>query len=179
MKTHLASVTKRAGWTLIELMLAIGVGTLVLGSVGSVMVFMNRTLDATANYAELDRQSRAALDTMVRDIRQAGGLTNFTSTTLWFTNQDGNTLEYNWDTNSSQLYCITNNYSHVLLKGCSFLRFTTFQRNPSNGTTMTFWPASNAATTKVIVIDWICKRTNYTSLTDSESVQTAKVVLRN
>src|SRR5437879_3477117 len=103
MKTHPAPLRKHSGWTLIELMLAIGVGTLVLGSVGSVMVFMNRTLDATANYAELDRQSRAALDTMVQDIRQAGALTNFTSTALWFTNQDGNMLKYNWDTNTSQL----------------------------------------------------------------------------
>src|SRR5260370_21811083 len=159
MKTHPAPSPKRAGWTLIELMLAVGVGTLVLGSIGSVMVFMNGTVDATATYAELDRQSRTALDVMVRDIRQAGALTNFTSTTLWFTNQDGNLLEYNWDTNTSQLYCITNNYSQVLLRGCSFLRFTTFQRNPSNGTTMTFWPSSNAATTQVIVIDWICKST--------------------
>jgi hypothetical protein len=46
---------------------------------------------------------------------------------------------------------------------------------------MTFWPAyaSNCTLAKVIVINWICRRTNYTTLTDSESVQTAKVVLRN
>jgi hypothetical protein len=44
-------------------------------------------------------------------------------------------------------------------------------------------PVSNnlakAALAKVIVMDWICKKTNYLTLTDSESIQTAKVILRN
>lgn len=169
----------RGGWTLLEMMLAVAAGALVLASVGSVYVFARRSLDAVVNYSELDRQSRNALDMMSRDIRQAGGLTNFTSTTLSFTNKDGTLLKYTWDTNKSQLICMTNNYTNILLKGCAYLKFTTFQRNPSNSTTMLFWPATNAATTKVIVLDWICKKTNYTTLTDSESVQTAKIVLRN
>jgi hypothetical protein len=38
---------------------------------------------------------------------------------------------------------------------------------------------AQAALAKVVVMDWICKKTNYLTLTDSESVQTAKVILRN
>jgi hypothetical protein len=46
---------------------------------------------------------------------------------------------------------------------------------------MIFWPApvTNLSLAKVVVMDWVCRRTNYTTLTDSESVQTAKVVMRN
>ena len=169
------------------MMIAVGIGVLMLGSVAKVYIFMNRSLDATANYEELDRQSRNALDIMTTDIRQCGGLTNYTTNTLWFTNQDGSMLKYTWDTTNLLTYTNTSTTmigcprGGTLLKGCNNLKFTVFQRNPSNATTMTFWPltTNNPALVKVVVMDWICHRTNYLSLTDSESVQTAKVVLRN
>jgi len=137
------------------------------------------------DYEELDRQSRNALDLMCQDIRQCGGLTNFTTTSLSFTNQDGSQLRYAWDGSSYLTY--TNASTNLagcprggtLLKGCGFLKFSIFQRNPISATTMTFTPATNAVLTKVVVMDWICRRTNYLTLTDSESVQTAKVVMRN
>ena len=57
----------------------------MMASVAVVYIFMNRSLDATANYEELDRQSRNALDVII-DIRQTGHLTNYTTNTLNFTN---------------------------------------------------------------------------------------------
>jgi Tfp pilus assembly protein PilW len=174
---------RRRGWTLLEMMIAIGAGAMILTSVGTVFVFMRRTLDATSNYEELDRQSRNALDLMSRDIRQTGGLTNYTATALWFTNLDGSLLSYSYDTNSGNLTYTNQNAANpgggTLLKGCVSLNFTEFQRNPSNATTMTFVPTTNAAWTKVIVLDWICRRTNYSTLNNSESIQTAKIVMRN
>ncbi|MDB6019064.1 MAG: hypothetical protein JWR19_3553 [Pedosphaera sp.] len=178
----------RAGWTLAEMLVAVGLGTLILASVGAVYMFMARTLDATANYAELDRQSRNALDYMSQDIRQCGGLTNFDANNLWFTNQDGSLLRYTFDANAQTLSYtnVLKTNGGVLLKGCVFWKTTEFMRTPVPGTTMTFASpptnfnsAAQAAVTKVIVIDWVCKKTNYITLTDSESVQTAKVVLRN
>jgi Tfp pilus assembly protein PilW len=173
---------RTAAFTLMEMLIATALGTLVLASMGSVFVLMNRGLDAVGNYEELDRQSRNALDTMSRDIRQAACLTNFTTTSLTFTNQDGTLLNYTWDGTNYLTY--TNGsvgQGGVLLKGCISLNFNIYLHNPSNGTTMTFYPAgqSNCTQAKVIVINWICKRTNFITLTDSESVQTAKVVLRN
>jgi hypothetical protein len=178
---------RRQGWTLVEMMISVGVGTLLLASVGAVYVFMGRTLDATINYEELDRQSRNALDTMSIDIRQCGGLTNYSTNSLSFTNQDGTLLMYSWDTTNFLSYTNASTTlpgcprGGTLLKGCAYLKFSIFQRNPSNNTTMTFWPAPAASPSlaKVVVMDWICRRTNYTTLTDSESVQTAKVVMRN
>jgi len=114
-----------------------------------------------------------------------GGLTNYTTTSLCFTNKDGTLLRYDWNTNTQNLVC--SNYaagetlSNLLLKGCASLQFTVFQRNPLSNSTMLFTPITNnnPPLVKVIVMDWICRRTNYLTLTDSESVQTAKVVLRN
>lgn len=179
--------SRRRGWTLMEMMISVGVGAVLLASVGAAYVFMGRTLDATMNYEELDRQSRNALDTMSIDIRQCGGLTNYTTNSLSFTNQDGTLLKYTWDTTNTLSYTNASTTlpgcprGGTLLKGCNYLKFSIFQRTPSNNTTMTFWPApsTNPALAKVVVMDWICRRTNYTTLTDSESVQTAKVVMRN
>jgi hypothetical protein len=174
----------RRAWTLPEMMIAVVAGAMILASVGSVYVFMRKTLDATANYEELDRQSRNALDRMTRDIRQCGHLTNYDAQNLYFTNLDGSLLQYTWNTNDQTL-TYTNAFTQeggLLLTNCVSWLATEFIRIPSNGTTMTFFPLTTNDTpqsTKVVVLDWICRKTNYTTLTDSESVQTAKIVLRN
>ncbi len=178
---------RNAGFTLPEVMLSVGAGVLILVSVMTIFIFINRALDATGNYEELDRQSRRALDLMSQDIRQCGGMTAFSTSSLSFTNLDGSLLQYTWD--STNILTYTNASTTLqgcprgglLLKGCNYLHFSIFQRNPISGTTMTFVPcaSSNVNLVKCVVMDWVCRRTNYTSLTDSESVQTAKVVMRN
>jgi len=175
---------QRAGWTLAELMISVVAGLMMLISVSSVYIFMLRSLDATANYEELDRQSRNAVDNMSTAIRQAGALTNYSTNTLSFTNLDGSLLQYTWDNTNLMTYTNASTanggpFGGTLLKDCHYLDFRIFQRNPSNSTTMDFWPTTNAALAKVILINWVCARTNYTTLQNSESVQTAKVVLRN
>lgn len=172
----------RQGWTLIEMMVTVLIGTVVLAAVGVTCSFANRTFDAIGNYADLDRQSSNALNLMARDVRQTGGLTNYNASTLWFTNMsDGNLLKYWWNSDRQTL-----NYTNastgdsgVLLKGCVSLNFSLFQRTPIAGTTMTFNSTTNASLAKVVVLEWVCRRTNFLSLANSESVQTAKIVLRN
>lgn len=175
---------QRAGWTLVEMMVSVAAGMLMLTAVFSSYIFMLRNLDAMANYEELDRQSRNAIDMMTRDIRQAGAMTSYSTNSIAFTNQDGSLLQYTWDKSNYVTYtnsCATNGgpYGGILLKGCVYLDFSIFQRNPSNGTTMDFFPAATPALAKVVLINWTCSRTNYTTLKNTESVQTAKVVLRN
>jgi Tfp pilus assembly protein PilW len=179
------SARRSAGWTLIEMMIAVGISTFVMAGLLSSYMFISRTMDATANYEELDRQSRNAIDLITSDIRQCGGLTSFSTNSLSFTNLDGSSLQFSWDgTNYVSYTNASTNLagcprSGILLKGCSYLNFSIFQRNPVAGTTMTFTAATNAALAKVVVMDWTCRRTNYLSLKDTESVQTAKVVMRN
>lgn len=175
---------KRSAWTLMEMMISVLIGTMILAALLSTYFFANRTLDATANYAELDRQSRNALDKITTILREVGAVSNQTTNTIWLTSSTNSGPAYpsmlNWSKDRATLeYSVNNSVTNVLLKGCTFLKFSYFQRNPSNSTTMLFWPSTNASFTKVVVMDWICKKTNYSTLTDSESVQTAKVVLRN
>ena len=169
-----------AAFTLIEISIGLGLGLLILATMSTTFVLLNRGMNALANYEQLDRQSRAALDTMSRDIRQTACMTNFTATSLTFTNQDGSLLAYNWDGSNYVTYTNGSTYA-ILLSNCISCKFDIYLHTPSNGTTMTFWPAysNNCPLAKVVVVNWICRRTNYASLMDSESVQTAKIVLRN
>ena len=57
--------------TLVEVMIATGIGTLILAAAGSLMVYNARSLAALSNYADLERYSRGAVDSLSRDIRQA------------------------------------------------------------------------------------------------------------
>jgi Tfp pilus assembly protein PilW len=167
-------------FTLVELVVASSISTFVLASVMVAFVVMSRSFDALGNYADLDRQSRNTLDEMVRDIRQTGGLTNWTATTLSFTNLDGNLLSYSYNTNS-RLLSYTNGstgQSSVLLSNCTSLTFGIFQRTPTNGP-ISFYTACNAISAKGILLSFTCLRTNYLGLTDSECIQTASIVMRN
>lgn len=164
------------------MMFACAIGALILGAVMSTYIYMNRTLSATANYEELDRESRYALDVMTRAIRQSSMLTNWSTTSLAFTNRDGTLLSINWDSTSGQLTYI-NQYppavTNVLLRDCVSLTFSAYQRTPISNTAMMFDTTSATTNTKCIVMDWVCRKTNYLSSKETESVQTAKVVLRN
>ena len=61
---------KRVGFTLVEFLVAMGIGGLVLAGLAGLMFYTGRSFAALANYVDLDAYSRNALDTMSREIRQ-------------------------------------------------------------------------------------------------------------
>ena len=169
----------RSGMTLIELVVAVGIATIVFAAVGSLAMFTSRSFVAMGNYNDLDRNSRNALDRMSRDIRQARQLTAYTPTKLSFLQQDGTTLTFNYDSGAGTLVRKVGSASAVLLTGCDFLTFHISQRNPSNN--FSFYPVSgtNYSTAKMIDVNWRCARQILGKKVNTESVQTAKIVLRN
>jgi len=168
------------GFSLLDMMISTGAGAILMATVMTSFVVLFRAFDAVGNYEDLDRHCRLTLDYMGRDIRQAGALTNWSSGGLWFTNLDGTPLNYTYNSGNLTL-SYTNGHTGLygtLLTNCTYLQFSLFQRRPTNGT-MNFYVASNAASAKVIEINFTCVRTNYTTVTDSETIQTAKFVMRN
>src|SRR5438309_12008786 len=59
---------------LVELMVATGVGSIVLAAMMSLTFFSARSFAAVTNYVELDARSRSAIDKMSQEIRQTDGL---------------------------------------------------------------------------------------------------------
>ncbi len=64
-----------------------------------------------------------------------------------------------------------------MLTGCTYLNFGMYQRVPIDGTLEQF-NAADYATCKVVQLDWICSRKIFNKSDNTESIQSAKVVIR-
>jgi len=189
MKLHHASRRKTSGMTLFEMMIAIGIGSIVLTMVSLLYLFGLRSFAAMGNYAELDGKSRHSLDVMSREMRKAceviaaqnSGTTRFL--TLLTTNDPPSTSvtnKYTWDSSSKTLVwehweagTIT---TQTNLTGCSSWTFSMYSRAPdTNGE---FVVTSDKTLCKLINLNWKCSRTVIGQI-NSEAVLTAQIVLRN
>jgi len=165
---------------LIDLMVSTGIGSLVLAVLCTMSWFTARSFTAMGNYMDLNKASRNALDIMSRDIRQADYLSTATSNQLVFCTDSGtNNLSFTWTPETGLLVRQkVGEPDLVLLRYCDYLLFNTYQRNLSN---MSFgaFPNATASTAKLIDLSWRCSRQILQQKVNTESVQTAKIVLRN
>jgi|ERR1051325_631165 hypothetical protein len=168
----------RAAFTVVELVVATGVSTVVLASLMLVFFFANRSFASLTNYLDLDQKTQSALDKMSREIRQVKTLTDFSSTNLTFQDYDGGTLQYTYNPTAQTLTRNKGNTNFTtLLTGCDSLQFSIFQRTPNSNT---FQPVSTTTVTntKVIELTWNCSRSILGSKVNTESMQSAKIVIR-
>ena len=167
-----------------ELSVAMAVSGIILTALVSFTVYASRSFAAMSNYIDLEQRSQIALDTMTRDIRETQGLTNYQTATingvtvtnqLTFTDFDGTPLTFVHS--NEALLRIKGSESTVLLTDVDFLSFQIFQRNTVGGTFNQF-PTADADKCKLVAVSWICSRRILGSRMNTESVQTAKIVIR-
>lgn len=171
---------RRAGLTLVETLLAMGIASLMLAGIASFTIYTARSFVAAGNYADLDQASRNALDVMTRDIRESRALTApFSTNRLTLTAEDNQTLTYQFDPSASTLTRQKGDQVTVLLEQCDYLTFRIFQRSPSNN--FSFYPvqSNRLDLAKLVDVSWKCSRQILGSKINTESVQTAKIVMRN
>lgn len=166
-----------SGMSLMELMISVAIGAIVFAAIGSLSMFTARSFVAIGNYGDLDRISRNALDQMSREIRQTRGLTAYSTNKLTFTDYDNSTLIFEYTPSKGTLERKKGTSTTTLLQQCDLLAFHISQRNPSNN--FSFYPSTNVATAKLIDVSWRCSRKILGKKVNTESVQTAKIVLRN
>lgn len=173
----------RCGFTLVELLVGILVGSLAMLALMSVILFSARSFAALTNYVDLDNHSRSALDVMTREIRQASALVEGDPHRLVFNVPDHNgalyEVTYQYDPQDRLLTRATTVGTQVLLRECDQLRFAVFQRHPISGTYDQWredW--SNPSQVKVVQLMWTCSREILGARVNTESVQSAKVVIR-
>ncbi|HEX7860858.1 MAG TPA: prepilin-type N-terminal cleavage/methylation domain-containing protein [Verrucomicrobiae bacterium] len=170
---------RQIGMTLIELMVAVGILSVVLAGFAALIFYTGRSFAALANYVDLDATSRHALDTMSREIRQTKRLKAGTTTSLTFEDFDGKDLVYEYDAVTRQLFRTKDGVvdDEPLLTECNFLEFNLFQRNPIAGK-YDQYPTANPATCKLVQLRWVCSRDLIKQKWNTESVQSAKIVIR-
>ena len=169
-------VQNRSGWTLVELMIAMALGLIVMGSVLATAIYVSKSFVIIGNYHDLDKDSRRTLDLLSRDIRSISNVMLFTSNEIKMVDVAGNQVDYKWD-GSNGFVRTCNGAAQVMLKNCDYLSMSNYQRNAAGN--FAFVPASSLNQTKLIDLRWHCWRSILGSHLTTESVQTAKIVVRN
>ena len=163
-----------------EMLVAMGISGLVVATLMQFIFFTGRSFAALANYTELDRYSRNALDQMVYKIRQADQMTDFSSNRMVFAYNTTNTLTYDYSPTAKILTeTIGGAQPKIILTGCDILTFSVFQRNTASGTYDQFPATLTNNAVKLVQLSWTCSRTVLGSRINTESVQSAKIVIRN
>jgi hypothetical protein len=177
--------------SLVELMFASAISTVVIAIVMLLVVYAVRSFAALANYQILDQASSTTANEMSREIREATSVINFQNagSTKWveFANTNASpvyTIRYEWTEADQTLTSKRSDQTdaEVLLEGCERWDFTFQQRTPLKGPAFGFSTNMvNQAECKVVTMTWKCSRAlgGGTSLFNTESVQTAQIVLRN
>lgn len=162
-----------------EALLGLAVVALLMSVVCSFSVYTARSFAALFNYVELDDANRTAMDILTRDVRQANRVKACAADghSLVLEDADGTDITYVYDPEDQTLTRTKNGVSQVLLQGCRRLLFDIRQRNLVGGT-YDVYPAATADTAKLVSVSWLCGRSILGGLENTESVQTARIVIR-
>jgi hypothetical protein len=156
---------------------AFGITGLLLVAIASVAMFSGRSFAALANYVELDDKNRLAIDQLTRDLRQANRIVSYNANSLTMQDADGVEITYNYSTSNHTLSRSKGGTSSVLLRECDNFNFSLGQRNTVAGS-YDLYPAESVDTAKVVNVAWVCSRKIFGVKQNTESVQTARIVIR-
>jgi prepilin-type N-terminal cleavage/methylation domain-containing protein len=167
---------KAGGFTLVEMMLASGIGCLLSLAIIIMTIHMVYSFKAFSNYAESEQETRSANDWLSRDIRQASGVVQTTTNdlTLLITN---NLVTYTYYAANHIVTRHTANESKVLLRDCLNVGFTIYQGSSLGAAYGQFVPGTNGA--KLVGYYWHCGVTNSDGTVNSTDADSALVVMRN
>jgi YD repeat-containing protein len=174
------SITERrsSGFTITEFLVAMTIGFVALAGTAALSIYTARSFAAMGNYMELDKNSRNALDKLTQIIREADGVLSYDQHSVQLS-YHGASLSFDYDPSSKVVSMTnTNGAKTTLLTDCKFLDFQVFQRNSVAGTYDQYPVTTDESVAKIVQISWICSRHLVGNLLNTESVQSAKIVIR-
>jgi prepilin-type N-terminal cleavage/methylation domain-containing protein len=173
----------RHGFTLVELMIAVGLSGFILAGVLSSFLFLGRSGANIRNYSDMEAQARKALELFAEDTRQASDATwaSATSVTL---NVDGINVVYSY--NAGTFTRTSTSGSTTLLTGIQAPTRTNpfFRAYSITGDEITDFSTAAARSaarnaTKQIQISLSAARRTQTVTAATNIVLSARYVLRN
>lgn len=169
---------RRWGITLAELMVAIGVTSLIVGVTLVLAVSTGRSFVEMVNYVDLDHNNRMTLDIMTRDLRQVRALESYTTNSLIFLDKDNQPLRYTYSPADQTLVRVKGGEKIVVLENCEKLEFALYQRTPMSNN-FDLYPINQTTNTKVVRVTWNCTRKLFGRVVNAEQAQCARIVIRN
>lgn len=182
--------TNLHGLTLVEMLIATGIGAIMILIIVTLTTYAERSFALTSSHVDLESRSRLALDKLTRQLHQATAViacqTNLPVKSLTVTNAiEGYALTLSWDSDDRKLSLETigptpaDNRTETLLRNCDRWDFTLCDRAPVVGSSQVWFnPVSNIADSKLIVMSWSCSQQLIHKL-ETENVQEAQIALRN
>jgi hypothetical protein len=180
MFTRTSSRRHLAGMTLAEALVGMCIVMLILLALCAFSMFSTRSFATMYNYVDLDDANRIAMDTLTRDVRQAQRVVDCTPSRLILEDPNGNMLAYIYDPDARTLVrtnSATPGATKLMLRECDRMLFKIGQRNTVAGG-YDVYAAATPETAKVVNVSWLCSRTLFGRKANTESVQTARIVIR-
>jgi prepilin-type N-terminal cleavage/methylation domain-containing protein len=181
---------RNAAFTLVEMLVAVAIGTAVSVALMGLYVsgFFNFT--SMANYQNLNENSYRTMDNLSRVIRNSNKLLSYVAgTSLTLSNNTAGRIDVITYDSAAQTLSLTTHGSAstnvtttTYLTQCTAFNFQLYTQAPNTNsfsTNIVFSAATTAASVKVINMSWKCSRTLLGAQYNSESVQTAQIVMRN
>ena len=168
----------RGAFTLVEVLMAIGISVMVVAAVLALSLFSSRSFVAMTNYTDLGLASQLAMDKFSRELRQACSVTDWRSNSITFLDSNTNSVTFTYDTDRKTLSRSSLGQTNVYLGECDLLQFAIYQHTPISNTFDCYYPAfvTNA---KVVQVTWNCSRQTPGVAARSDNPQSMKIAIRN
>lgn len=172
---------QRAGFTLIEFMIGASLAGFILIAVLSTFLFLGRSGLSLRNYSDMESECRRGLEVFAVDVRQSQAI-DFPSSSEVTLRVNTTDISYQYDSNNGTFVRTEAGVSRTLITGIAPGTFR-FQAYNLAGAEMPLTSATQrtiaGSTTKQLQISLEANRTNATLVSATNTVLSARFILRN
>ncbi|MBI2497614.1 MAG: prepilin-type N-terminal cleavage/methylation domain-containing protein [Opitutae bacterium] len=169
------------GFTLVEMMIGAALSSFILAGVLSTFLFIGRSGVNVQNYSDMESQARKALETFAEDVRQASAITWNSDVSVTLVVNSANVV-YQYDSTAATFSRLVSGQTRTLISGITAGTFT-FKAYNVAGTELLVDTAANRtaanSSTKQLQISLECSRSNTTVVAVTNTVLSARFILRN
>lgn len=168
------------GFTLVEVLISAFIGAWILAAVLSSFLFLGRSGANVQNYNDMEAQARKALEYFAEDTRQASGITWGSDNNSLTLTVNGASVIYLYDPSSKIFYRRASSGTIALVTGITTFAFSAYNIAGNSLPLVTTANLTDAnGTTKQLQISLEASRTNVTVVAATNTVLSARFVLRN
>jgi hypothetical protein len=169
---------RRSGFSLVEYLVTLTITVLIIAAGAAASENFLRAVAFLTNSVDIDAKNRLAIDKMSREIRGCDAVDSAWSNGLVL-RVGTNLTAFEYDPAKRELIRDhPDTGTEVYLKGCDYVRFDLFRRNPLSGPYDTY-PTATSTNCKIIQISWVCSRSLLGFKANRGKMESARVVIRN